>query len=381
MRTTLVSLVVLTTLVAACGPHDSPVLADASAAQTQSAPAAAGYVSHVIECTVDLRYRTTRCQTASASPSASTGARAAILVRQCEVVCVEAGVPVYNSSRGWWMVDVGLRNVSRQQMGTADGVRPAGFKTSLILLDRPHAVVGTGTISVGLPNTRISAHGLPRNTLYSSFAGILRPGERTPPRQWGFRVPPGVTRFAYRVVVVSHVEPRILIMEVMPGQRTPQGTVTAGAMVELRNVGWASVTSPTLVLVDSVVGGRTTAVSVPVPGEWLPGERRIVAAADLERVLVPALAGRFPARHLFNNTQQHRLRLMSGGRAGRLLSEAVLVENTVALGGGSFERSWMETEVTSTRILYPDWTSVPTLAPTRCAGQPGCPVLRGTPGF
>jgi hypothetical protein len=274
---------------------------------------------------------------------------------------------------------VRVRSAGRQALGTADGLTASNRGTALVLLETPRSVAGVGTIRVGDPKYAISAHpALPPNTLYSRFDGIIPSGKFTAWRRWIFGVPQSVRRFSFRVAVVTDVEPLVKITEVMPGLRT-QGVVRAGAMVELQNVGAAPISYTTLMLLDSLGAGQPTRVAgvpVAITDEWRPGERRIVGGLDLQRVLVAPLAGWFAERHIFDSAWQHRLRVVAGGRSGRVLDEVIILQNTFAAGGVAWERSSGAMALSSTKIQYPAWTDVKVLAPTRCAGQAGCPVLK-----
>lgn len=385
MHRTVVGLLLLAVHLAACAPQDSPVLPERTAEEVQFAagPSYAGaYVTSFIECTADVwtGVPATTCRSAS-QPYLAGGAHAALITQQCSVACVDALPPVYEG--GAWVVNVRVRNAGRQALGTADGLSASGRGTALVLLETPRSVAGIGTIRVADPRHGITAHpALPPNTLYSRFDGIIPSGKFTAWRRWIFGVPQSVRRFSFRVAVVTDVEPLVKITEVLPGLRT-QGVVRAGAMVELQNVGAAPISNTTLLVLDSLGGGQPTRVAgvpVAVTDEWRPGERRIVGALDLQRILVTPLAGWFPERHIFDSAWQHRLRVVAGGRAGRVLDEVIILQNTFAASGVAWERSASAMAVSSTKIQYPAWTDVKVAAATRCAGQAGCPVLKASPG-
>lgn len=389
MRTPIPGLVLLTALAVACAPADSPTLPGLPRAEVQAAaPVYSGaYVTTFIECVVSVWVPTpsTTCRSAS-QPYRSTNISAALVTQQCSVACLDATTPVYNQKGGWFAVDLRIRTGSSQALGTADGVTAASRGTALVLLETPRSLAGVGTIGVLDPKHRISAHpSLPRDALYSFFGGIIRPGQSTAWRPWLFRVPQSVQRFAFRVAIVTDVEPRVRITEVLPGLRNADASIAAGAMVELQNVGVAPISNTTLLVLDSLSVGPARApvvagVPVGILDEWRPGERRVVAAQDLARVLLPSLAGWFPSRYIFDSAWQHNLRVVSGGRGGRVLDEVVIVQRTFAASGVAWERSSREMGVSSTKIMYPAWTGVTTVAPTRCAGEAGCPVFKATPG-
>lgn len=377
--------VLLIVSAAACSPHDVPVLPDRTPEEIQlssTGPSYAGaYVTSFIECTVDVwtGAPATACRSAS-QPNLGVDVRAALITQQCNLVCVDALPPVYEG--GAFVVNVRVRNAGKQAIGTADGLTVSGRGTALVLLETPRSVAGLGTIRVADPKHTITAHpALPPNTLYSRFDGIIPPNKFTAWRRWIFGVPQTVRRFSFRVAVITDVEPLVKITEVLPGLRT-QGVVRAGAMVELQNVGAAPISNTTLLVLDSLGVGQPTRVAgvqVAVTDEWRPGERRIVGASDLQRILVAPLAGWFPERHIFDSAWQHRLRVVAGGRGGRVLDEVVILQNTFAASGVAWERSAGAMAVASSKIQYPAWTDVKTVAPTRCAGQTGCPVLKASP--
>ncbi|HZG41611.1 MAG TPA: hypothetical protein VEY93_01530 [Longimicrobium sp.] len=385
MRKAFLGFVLLVVHAAACAPHDSPVLPDRTPEEIQlssTGPSYAGaYVTSFIECTVDVwtGAPATACRSAS-QPYLGVGVHAALITQQCNVVCVDALPPAYEG--GAIVVNVRVRNAGRQAIGTADGLTASGRGTALVLLETPRSVAGLGAIRVADPKHTITAHpALPPNTLYSRFDGIIPPSKFTAWRRWIFGVPQTVRRFSFRVAVITDVEPLVKITEVLPGLRT-QGVVRAGAMVELQNVGAAPISNTTLLVLDSLGAGQPTRVAgvpVAVTDEWHPGERRIVGASDLQRILVAPLAGWFPERYVFEYGWQHRLRVVVGSRGGRVLDEVIIPQNTFAASGVAWERSAKAMAEASTKIQYPAWTGVTTVAPTRCAGQTGCPVLKASP--
>lgn len=384
MRTTFVGLVLLLTFgVAACEQHDTPTLSDALAANAQpdlSAPRfAANYASAHIECVVTIRsdLPSTRCGSAT---RISSDVRATVIAQQCTIVCVEPLPPTYDARNGWWVVQFRLRNRSYQPLGTLDGRTPSAWKTSLVMVDVPRATIGAGTIEVRSPTARISAHAsLPRSMPYLTYPGILPQGQPSEFRSFGLRIPSGIRQFTLRMVIVADLLPLVKITEVMPGMRV--GEMYAGAYVELENVGSAAISTMTLLVVDSIPERKSAVVaSMPISDDWQPRERRIVAAADLRSVLFTPVYGQFPSRHVFDNTYTNRIRVMSGGRYGKVLDDVWINPRTVALAGRAFERAYRDMGGTSSKVYDPAWTPATDLVPTRCAGALTCPVLRGTPG-
>ncbi len=383
MRPTIVgSLLFLTLIVTACAEESTPTSTDILGRSTQAALStasyAANYASGYIECVVNIRVDvpSTTCVSARRESSA---VQQALITQQCTIVCVEPLAPGYNPKSGHWVVQFRLRTRTYQAFGTLDGRTPSAWKTSLVMADVPRATIGAGTILVKLPTARISAHpSLPRNMPYLTYPGILFQGQPSEFKSFGLHVPAGIRQFVLRLAVVADVQPLIKITEVMPGMRV--GKMNAGAFVELENVGSAAISNTTLLVVDSIPERKTSIVaSMRITDDWQPRERRIVAAADLRSVLFTSIYGQFPSQHIFDNRYTHRVRVMAGGRYGKLLDDLWINPATVAIGGTAYERAYRDMGGSTTKLYYPAWTSATEIIPTRCSGAATCPILKGTP--
>lgn len=381
MRSAFVGHVLLIALItAACGRHDAPTFVDTGNIQENATEPrySANYASGYIECVVNIRgdLPSTRCGSAL---SGSSGASAALITQQCTLTCVEPLPPTYNARNGLWIVQFRLRHRSYQPLGTLDGRTPSAWKTSLVMADVPRATIGAGTILVKSPTARISAHPkLPRSMPYLTYPGILFQGQPSDFRSFGLHIPAGIRQFVLRVAIVADVQPLLKITEVMPGVRV--GKTSAGAFVELENVGSAAISNTTLLVVDSIPERKTVVIaSMRIADDWEPRERRIVASSDLRSVLFTPIYGQFPSQHVFDNRYTHRIRVMSGGRYGKLLDDLWINPATVALGGTAFERAYRDMGGSSTKLYHPAWTPATEIIPTRCAGAATCPILKGTP--
>ena len=381
-------LLLVTLVAAACGRQDSPTAAPAPAQAAQPAPAeprlSGGYVTTFIECVVTV-WTTPMANCGSGSQPYLSRARGSLMTQQCDVACVEAATPTYDAAHGWWAVKLRVRNSSSQAFGSFDGVTASSWKTSVVLVEPPRSLAGLGAISVVGPTTRISAHpSLPANTLYGSYPGILQPYGVSDYRPWTFLVPRSVTRFAFRVVVVADVEPRIKISELMPGLKlgVQSSTARAGLILEMDNVGRAPIARTTLFVVDSIVETHSVVVAtmaVPTSDEWPTRQRRIVASQDLQSVLFTRIHGFFPQYYMIDGTKTHRIRVRVGSRTGKVLDE-LWVNPGLAQRGIGEERTYSDYSYMPTKLYFPAWVGVTTPVPTRCAGLAGCPVLTGSPG-
>jgi hypothetical protein len=381
-----VKLLCIGAVVAACGRTDAPTSANPATQEVLQATDAGprytgGYVTTFIECVVTVTSaRSTFCGSSS-QPYYNGAVRGSLMTQQCAVACLEPLAPTYDAAHGWWAVQLRVRNASSQALGTFDGVTPSSWKTSVVLVEPPRSLAGLGAISVVGPTTRISADPrLPQNTLYSAYPAIIQPYGTSDFRTWTFQVPKSVTRFAFRVVVVADIEPRIKISEVMPGSLS--ATAPAGMYLEMDNVGTAPIAGTTLVVVDSILETRSTVVaSVPiaVTDEWPSRERRIVAAADLAAVLFPRVYSSFPLRYKIAEGRTHRIRVRVGSRTGKVLDE-LWMDPTFRVAGIGFERAYLDYSNTVTKLYYPAWAGSTDTVRTRCAGSSTCPVLTGSPG-
>lgn len=385
MRLTSLGLFAFFTALAACG-KDAPTVSGAPSAVDSRGPDlrySAGYVGNFIECVVTVRNSSPSTDCTSSSQSlASRAARGAVFTQQEDIVNLEAREPTYDAKHGWFKVQVRVHNHSYYSIGTVDGTNPSSWKTSVVLLEPPRVLVGSGTASVAAPTLRVSAHpSLPRNTLYRSYPGITRGYQKTDWGDWDFKLSSGVRQFVFRVVIVADMEALVKISEVNPGLRGPtSSSPSAGVILEMDNVGSAAITNTTLFIVDSIVGSRSVVYAkMPITDDWPKRGRRIVASADLRSVLFTPIYGLFPSKYVFDNTKSHRIRVRVGSLKGRVLDELQIDANTIRLAGFGFEREYRDYQYTVTR-LNDAWHASTTQVRTQCAGAPTCPVLTGSPG-
>lgn len=385
MRHTLVGLLLLTVSSGACALDDSPTLSDArtggvSLVSSPSLVAAGSYAGPLIECRFAIRSGLPSTGCASVLQPGATP-RATVFPQQCQIVCVQALSPTYDPKSGLWVVQFRLTDQSYQPLGTLDGRTPSSWKTSIVMVDVPRATIGAGTIEVRSPTARISAHpSLPRSMPYLTYPGIHPQGQPSDFHSFGLVIPGGIREFVLRVVVVADLMPLVKLTEAMPGVRTGT-TVSTGAYLELENVGSAPIGGTTLVVVDSVTERKTVVLAnMPITDDWQPRERRVVASTDLRPVLVAPVYGVFPTKHVFDDAVSHRIRVMTGGRYGRVADDLWINARTIALGGTAFERAYSDMGGSSTKLYDPAWKSATERVPTRCAGAAGCPILKGTPG-
>lgn len=379
-RLSTLSLLALALLAAGCDDGLLPVEPDPPALSLTTPPSR-GLVSAGIQCTVDLSAGSTGCAPArEKDPRGVGGINRLLVLKQCQKVCVVSGEPTFNPTTRVYSFPVCVRNVMlRSRIGTADGVN-LRHGTALVLVEPPHAVEGTGTIGIVDPKHRVWAHtSLPKNTLYSLFQEVTPPGGTTSCRPWIFVVPPTVTRFAFRMAVVTDVEPHVCVSEVLLGAKNPAGAVTAGMMVELQNCGEAPITNVSLSVQDSVhtPRGALGYATMAVADEWPVGQRRLAASLDLYNVLPVAVGGGYGAYYTPAAGFAHTIRVTTGGY-GKVMSRVHVPASALVYDGHSRERT-SDLAAPSSDLTGPQWVRSTTPIATRCAGSPTCPALFGTP--
>ena len=192
---------VLATIVTAlsCRDRPSPVAPVPVKDSDTTGTARLSYVVGVIKC----RGTTTPAELTCGNVTDSLMPRAILLGGENTYIRVDAVNPTYDAASETYQVNVTLRNLIEQALGTSDGtnVDPEGIK--LFFQNGPVATVGTGTITVlGDGVGTFTATGQP----YFQLNAMVAPFATSSARAWQFRMPATVTAFEYTVYVSAPVQ-------------------------------------------------------------------------------------------------------------------------------------------------------------------------------
>jgi hypothetical protein len=155
-----------------------------------------------VTCTVDLVAGTTACDPV---PDADAGGASQTLVLggQGRYVNLETGPLGYNETTGTVSMDVSVRNLIPQALGTTDGTTLDAGGVKVFLQAGPYARTGAGNVSVvsdGLGTFTASAQP------YFQYNSVLDPYETSGARTWSFLVDDGVTSFGFSAFVAAAVQ-------------------------------------------------------------------------------------------------------------------------------------------------------------------------------
>jgi hypothetical protein len=176
-----------------------------------------------------------------------------------------------------YTLDVSLRNLMREAIGTPDGVLADTNGIRVYVTGTSSALTGDDAISVDNPDGTATVDGV--SLPYFRYAEILRRNASTSAKPWRFVVPSDLSAFGFRVLVSTEVQPMLVINEVLAN---PGGGISAadGGWLELYNAGTRDVPLTGLLLADSSTAGRgayhaiADTVLVPAGGYVVIGNSR-----------------------------------------------------------------------------------------------------------
>ncbi|HYW12081.1 MAG TPA: hypothetical protein VE871_08990 [Longimicrobium sp.] len=189
------------TLVACTDRNDAagPVLTGPVA----SSPPAEPVLLQAVDCRVEVRTMLVKC-----GPTAGgEGAPSHLIVgNQNEYVTLTSANPDYNPGTGVFTLDVTVRNLIPQPLGTADTIPPLAAEAEgvrVFFSTPPVATAGTGAITVAADGQAffLSAG----QDYYQYNPGVLDQFEVTAPKTWTFNVPATVETFHFGVYVAAAV--------------------------------------------------------------------------------------------------------------------------------------------------------------------------------
>ncbi|HST59683.1 MAG TPA: hypothetical protein VLK84_13360, partial [Longimicrobium sp.] len=167
-----------------------------------TAPPAEPVLLQAVDCRVEVRTLLVKC-------GATTGGEGApshlIVGNQHDYVTLTSTNPDYNPGTGVFTLDVTVRNLIPQPLGTADTIPPLaadGNRVRVFFSTPPVATAGTGVIDVVEDG---KATFLAADQDYYQYNSVLDQFEVTAPRKWTFNVPATVESFHFGVYVAAAV--------------------------------------------------------------------------------------------------------------------------------------------------------------------------------
>ena len=189
-----------------------------------------------VSCTVNVREGVARCDDA---PPPEGPATDLILGGQNRYVNLEVGAVSYDQNTQSYLIDVAIRNLIPQALGTVNGTTLDPNGVRVFLQAGPNATLGSGNVSVipdGFGTFTAS------NQPYYQYNAVLDPFEVSPSRTWAFQMPTTVTSFAFTAYVSAAVQFPDGWVDVSPGPLTmhphedlkliPQARDAAGNAIE-----------------------------------------------------------------------------------------------------------------------------------------------------
>jgi lamin tail-like protein/regulator of chromosome condensation (RCC1) repeat-containing protein/Regulator of Chromosome Condensation (RCC1) repeat protein len=184
------------------------------------------------ECTGSVRELRVSCDQVAAA-----GVRASIYGGQNVNVRLTSTNVKYDSAARIFTADLAMKNLSRQAMGSADGVHADSGGIRLFFSAGPYVTAGFGAVWVSNADgyDAITAGDQP----YFRYPGILRPDSVTAARTWKWHVDPTVNWFGFTLLVDAQVTPAVVISEIMAHPSTSPEEY--GEWFEIYNAGFLPV--------------------------------------------------------------------------------------------------------------------------------------------
>lgn len=169
------------------------------------------------------------------SPTDLGGASGLILGGQNVNVTLTASNHQYDPIGAVYSIDVTVKNLILQALGTTDGVTAHDDGVRVFFLDDPQASDGSGLPVASLaPETGIFLGGSPAP--FYEYPQRLATGATSNPVTWQFSVPAGVASFSFKVYVAAPVQFPDGWVEVSPSTDTMEAGGTQPLTATVRNV-------------------------------------------------------------------------------------------------------------------------------------------------
>lgn len=190
----------------ACTDRPGPVEPGPDTPTGKPAPPAAEPVELArMDCAVSVREETVTC--GPPAPAGAAGDSAALIIYggQDRYVTLTSSSVDYDSTTLKFRMNVTVRNLIRQAIGTTDGstADPAG--TMVFFVTPPTMTAGTGG-TVAIDNADGTAMFTASDQPFFRYVQRLEQYAVSSPRTWQFNVPTTVERFAFSVMVAAPVQ-------------------------------------------------------------------------------------------------------------------------------------------------------------------------------
>ena len=210
--------------------------------------------------------------------------RSALLVgRQNVHVKVTTSSAVYTAVDSTFSFDLTVQNLIPQTMGTADGTTPHANGVRVFFSSGPTVTGGSGVAEVRNP-TGIDAFTTAAQP-YVQYSGsdlggdgMLSPNETSASKQWRLRLDPGVTSFAFYLLISAEVQYPSGYIEVTPGVDSILEGTTASLSGTVRDAFGEVVPGQTITWGTSAAGVGTVDANGVVSGV-APGSVTITATS------------------------------------------------------------------------------------------------------
>jgi hypothetical protein len=186
-------------LAAACTDR-SPVAPEPEPGETPGGTPGRPVHLVAVSCRVDVKAGTARCDD---DPEPEGPATDLILGGQNQYVNLELGAVNYDHGTSSYQLDVSVRNLIQQPLGTTDGVSLDPNGVRVFLQAGPNTTTGSGNVTVipdGLGTFTAT------NQPYYQYNSVLDQFETSAPRTWSFQMPATVTAFAFTAYVSAAVQ-------------------------------------------------------------------------------------------------------------------------------------------------------------------------------
>lgn len=167
-----------------------------------SAPPAEPLLLQAVDCRVEVRTMLVKC----GATAGGEGAPSHLIVgNQNEYVTLTSTNPAYDAGTGVFTMDVTVRNLIPQPLGTADTIPPLvadANQVRVFFSTPPVATAGTGAIDV-VEEGKATFTAADQD--YYQYNGVLDQFEVSPAKEWTFNVPSTVETFHFGVYVAAAV--------------------------------------------------------------------------------------------------------------------------------------------------------------------------------
>lgn len=166
-------------------------------------PGTPGRPVHLIAvtCRVDVKAMTAGCD--DAPPPSGGPSTDLILGGQNRYVNLELGAVDYNHNTNTYSLNVSVRNLIPQALGTTDGTTLDPNGVRVFLQAGPNATTGTGDVTLTADGTGTFTAS---NQQYIQYSSVLDQFELSPPRAWVFSMPTTVQAFTFTAYVSAAVQ-------------------------------------------------------------------------------------------------------------------------------------------------------------------------------